>query len=768
MKLITTRSYYLLLILPVLLSIACQTEKKEGIILKNDLLEIRFDPLNGFLNGIKYGLKPVEVLDETINDGSIWEIEFLSDEGSETISSSAAGKYLVSEHNSSSIIMEWSDFTSVGWSDLKVRATVNLEDDKPMSNWGITVEGTKGMNIKQLIYPKITGIKDIGDEYLAVPYWLGQLFHEPRMGLMEKQRASLQQNMGKQSRYDFTYPGPMALQMVALYDKNNYGVYLACNDTAAFSKSFSFTMDEEEQLSYEMLNYPAMDEKLNHYTPSYQSIVGFFNGDWITAAETYRQWAKEQVWCRDSRLANNLIEPWLKETAIWVWNRTTSDKVLEPAIHLKKLSNLSVNVFWHWWHKDSYDDSFPEYLPPREGGDRFVKAMKKANDNGVNAIVYMNSFQWGTETESWDTEGAEQHAVKDINGNLRSHVYNIFTGKSLTNMCMGTDFWKNKYATLSDSVVNVFKTNGVYMDQACLHRRCYDPAHGHAIGGGNYWVTNFGKLTQMIRERTRGANNAVLAGEGASEAWLPYLDAFLTLQVSMERYAGVSNRQPIPFYPMVYHKYAVMYGSYSSLLVPPYDNLWPEEYAPQEPEALLSEKFNKQFYMEHARSFVWGQQPTLANYRSFLPEKRKHEIEYFINLAKVRMQALKYLLYGEMQRSPDMAIPREEIDISRLSIYAGKTGNSVTAFKSIVPVVYSGAWKAEDGNLGIAITNISEGDFDVNIMFKASDYDLSSSGEIYLINKDGKKPLSSYKDGEIIIAHKLGPRGACLVEIIPD
>jgi len=332
---------------------------------------------------------------------------------------------------------------------------------------------------------------------------------------------------------------------------------------------------------------------------------------------------------------------------------------------------------------------------------------------------------------------------------------------------MGTDFWKNKYASLSDSVVNTYKTNGVYMDQACMTRKCYDSTHGHPIGGGNYWVTNYRILTEMIREKTASANDILLAGEGVCEVWLPYLDAFLTLRVSMERFAGVGSREPIPFYSMVYHKYGIMYGNYSSLLVPPYDELWPKEYAPKDPEAMLSKDFTKQYLMEQARTFVWGTQPTLANYRSFLATERKAEIDYLIELAKVRYQGLKYLLYGEMQQVPKMDIPTEEIDISRLSIYAGKTGNSVTRFKKVTPVVLTGAWKSDDGQLGIAIASISDDPYEVNFIINAIDYELPVEGDLYIIDINGRKKLTSYSGGQIKVDFSLPSRGLCIVEITP-
>ncbi len=118
----------------------------------------------------------------------------------------------------------------------------------------------------------------------------------------------------------------------------------------------------------------------------------------------------------------------------------------------------------------------------------------------------MNAIQWGGEaTEGWKSGEVKPYTVKDINGNERSHVFNIFSGKALINMCIGTKFWRDHYSSLCDSVVNIYETNGgVYMDQTCLSVMCYDKSHNHDIGGGNYWVENSGKLINQIRSKDFG------------------------------------------------------------------------------------------------------------------------------------------------------------------------------------------------------------------------------------------------------------------------
>jgi hypothetical protein len=306
------------------------------------------------------------------------------------------------------------------------------------------------------------------------------------------------------------------------------------------------------------------------------------------------------------------------------------------------------------------------------------------------------------------------------------------------------------------------------MDQACFSFLCYDNTHGHPIGGGNYWLQNFGKLTEQIRSKFPAVKDTFLAGEGVSEAWLPYLDAFLTLQVSMERYAGDSGWEPIPFFQAVYHQYAITYGNYSSLIVPAYDELWPKEYAPKKPLELLDASYNKQFLMEQARSFVWGLQPTISNYQSFLATQRKDEIDYLLNLAKVRYNGLKYLLQGKFLRSPEMEIPEEKLDLSRLSIYAGKMGKTVTNFQKDCPLIYSGTWKSDDNQIGIALASISDDAMNIKFNIDTDDYGLATSGKLNFIDEDGTKFMQVYKDGKIEVDFTLQPKQLCIIELISN
>ena len=735
-------------------------EQSDFLIIENDKIKLEFSTENGAFIGFQDFTDNYQFLEKNGDQGLPWGINFHKQNDSLNTIGMTPTSFEYFKPDRFTLILKWGAFKGFENNDFEISATISLDKEEAFSYWKISIDGIEDELINDVVFPKISGIKDMGQEELAVPSWMGQKLNGPRDLLATSTREV--RNMV------WDYPGHLSLQLLTLYNPSKIGLYTASNDTEAFRKSFSLTLDDSDNFTYEMTNYPALDPLADSYETPYEAVIGSFHGDWITAAEQYREWGSKQEWATQSRLKTGETPKWLEETALWVWNRGRSENVLIPASDLKQRLGLPVNVFWHWWHGTPYDAGFPEYFPPKEGKESFVSAMKKAQEKDIRSIVYMNSFQWGNSTESWEDENASAHAVKDINGNLRSHVYNVFTGDSLTNMCMATQFWRDKYSSLSDKAINEHGINGVYMDQATLHRPCYDPTHGHPLGGGNYWVTSFGKLTNQIRNKIPQQKQAILAGEGAGESWMPYLDLFLTLKVSSERYAGVGLWESIPFYQAVYHQYAITYGSYSSLVTPPYDELWPDEFAPDNQEQPLDSIFSKQFLMEQARSYVWGMQPTISNYHDFLASEREQEIEYLMNIARVRYEVLKYLLHGKFIRTPAMEVPEEELDISKLSIYVGQKGESVTKFKEEFPLVYSGAWEANDGNIGIALTSIGDTNIPVNFKVDTEDYGLAPDGEVYITNTQGRVLLTSYDGGEVQVNYELQPREVGFIEIISN
>ena len=654
-----------------------------------------------------------------------------------------------------SLQLSWAEFGSGVDPQLKVTVETRLEPGQAMSYWTITVANLHGLVLDKVHFPQVPAIRPQADERLAVPLWMGQVTPNPR--------SLLAGAAGIGRRMEWDYPGMASLQCLAFYRQNGPGLYLSCDDTASFRKSFALWGSEGGQVNYELVHLPERREA-DTYTLPYHAIIGTFEGDWFTAADRYRSWATNQVWAQESRLAAGRTPAWPLETGMWVWNRGRSDGVLDPAVALQKELGLPVRVFWHWWHGCAYDTGFPEYLPPREGVEAFTNALAQAHQQDVRALGEMNQRLWGMTTESWKREGAERYAVKAADGTVRPEVYNTFTKLPCAAMCMGTPFWRNKYAGLAEEAFTKLGVDGIYMDQACTSLPCYDATHGHPLGGGRYWIEGFRALAGDIRSRCAGERQVVLAGEGCGEAWLPYLDLMLSLQVSRERYSDSKDGwQPIPFFQAVYHPYCILYGNYSSLTMPPYDELWPAEFAPAEPLKLLDRKYSQQFLLEQARAFVWGQQPTVANFLPAQLRDRPEETKYMMQLATLRSRASKYLQQGVFLPPPQLDVPQAVLPMSRLSIYAGQQG-ALTSFERRYPLALGGAWRAPDGDVALALASIANEPLTVPLFLEAREYGLPKRGTIYRLSLSGRRPIGKFTGRRVSLRVPLAAREACMVE----
>lgn len=753
--------------------------KPETIQLKNNALAISLDKSNGRIVELVDLKTRTNFVGELPPSAALWQIDFLPGSDPALLPSTSAKRFrwesLGKDRRTLRLI--WEDFGLAAAPQFQVEVRVELAATSPESRWGISLRNIGTLGIEKVRFPRVVNIPQQPDERLAASIWMGGLTKEPRRVLF---------NRG--GRLEWPYPGTLSLQCLALYRENGPGLYLSCDDTAAFRKAFAFWGDEEKRLGYEMIHHPEnQSTPRTSYSPTYRAVIGTFVGDWITAAERYREWGTKRNWARNSRLNRGLVPEWLLKTGLWVWNRGPSEGVLKPAMALQKELDLPISVFWHWWHGCAYDTGFPEYLPPREGTEHFKQALGEAHRQGLKAIVYMNQRLWGMTTESWKEKGAERYAVKTLQGTVRPEVYNTFTGQACATMCIATPFWRNTYASIAEEAVRDLGVDGIYMDQACSSLLCYDPTHGHPLGGGTFWINGFRLLSSDIRTRTKPTRNVLLAGEGAGEAWLPYLDLMLTLEVSRERYATPGDGwEIIPFFQSVYHAYGITYGSYSSLTVPPYDELWPAEFAPKEPLKLLDRKYASQFYLEQARAFAWGIQPTIANFRPSQLQDRPDEIAYLMKLARIRHNGEKYLLYGTFLRPPRLDVPITDFESSRLSIYAGQKARKDTAQKKlpsddgiddsggrqvittgriVTPGVLAGAWRAKSGDVGIAIASILDQSTSLQLDLKAYGYD--PGDEIFRIDERGRKRFDTpVRKGAITL--QLEPRGACIIELVKE
>ena len=699
------------LFIPIIALLICACQPSDKVVLENDLLRLTFDRATANLISMTDLKTGYEYIDSTTTPKTLWELVPLEKGHQFGLPTEVS----ISSWSKRKAILKWRQVDGEG---IEVTATVSLDKKRALSYWDIALEGFEGDKLMEVNYPRISNIKEFTEEEIALSNWTGRLYKNIRA-----KRKVLEQR--RQNR--------PTMQLAALYGEEPSGLYIASNDTESMAKGSYFEF-EGNTTTYKMVYMLPMDEKNSSFKSSYQTILGAFQGNWYDAAQIYREWALQQEWAKKNRLHSGKMNPWLPETDIWMWNRGRSNNVLTEAEDLRQyLGDCNVSVLWHWWHNGPYDDAFPEYLPPREGRESFVKAVAEAKKSGINMTPYMNSIQWGESRESWKELNIEQYVARRSDGSTHAHVYNAFTGNAITPMCMSQEFWREKYSDLCDTVVNDYGCTGVYMDQACLYYRCYAKNHGHTVGGGNHWVKGYHKLVELIREKTAEAN-PILTGEGSGEDWMAHLDGFLTLEGSRERMSGLSSSSVIPLFNAVYHERAICFGNFGGFTYPPYDEFWPKEFRAPNTETLLPAIYNTQMRMEQARTFVWGTQPMIVNYHAFAREARPELMQFIAKLVKERKAHKEYLQYGKMMRAPQLADDHaEEIDIAQMSTYGYKTkGTNLFPHKKVVPMLYSSAWRNKEGNILLTFVNISEEAKELSFTINPEELGLAAEGKMFI------------------------------------
>lgn len=679
----------------------------KSVVLDNGKLRLEFDKATASLISMTDLETGYEYLDTKAEPQRLWRVIPLKAENVIT----EPTKVKVRKVSPYEVKLSWS-----GDGAFSLVARVRMDKEKPMSYWTAEICNYDGEVVKELVYPYLANIKAFTNEKVVMPDWSGRLYSNPR-------HTTKSLTVGRRENYNHS------MQLSAIYGEEPSGLYLATNDSNGYGREIEYIF-YENLTDFRLRNFLDMGAEKERYTPPYEFILGVLHGDWYDAAQIYREWALQQDWVKNGRLHSGKMNPWLPETDVWVWNRGRSNNVLTEAEDLNDyLGDCNVSVLWHWWHNGPYDDAFPDYLPPREGRDSFVKAVARAKSKGINMTPYMNSIQWGESRRFLKGEDVDPYLARKANGSPHAHAYNVFTGNALMPMCVSQEFWHETYSNLCDTVVNRYGCPGVYMDQTCRWYWCYSKDHGHSVGGGNYWIKGYLKLVDRIREKTAPAN-PILVGEGTGEEWMSHMDGYLTLEICHERMYGDQPRTIVPIFNAVYHEHSICFGSLAGLTYPPYDECWPKKYCSPNTEKLMPAIFNTQFRMEQARSFVWGIQPMIANYHSFVRKARPTEMRFLAELVKKRKTYKEYLQYGRMLRAPKLADSHtEEIDVAQMSIYSYKTkGTNLFPFKKSVPMVYSSAWRNKEGDVLLAFVNISNEAKTITFSIDPIEYALSANG----------------------------------------
>jgi len=435
------------------------------------------------------------------------------------------------------------------------------------------------------------------------------------------------------------------------------------------------------------------------YELPYPNSIGFFRGGWFEAAQIYKRWALHQFWAENRR---GRINP-LEKIALWVWNRGSAAEVVPPVLKLREDlgPDIPAALDWYWWHHNPYDTDYPDFWPPRDGEETFRAVIADLKKHGVFTQVYINALAWDLDTASY-ADGGEESVTVTRDGKPFAIEFNIYTHHRLGYMCGEAPKFQERICSLVKKLHGT-GLSGQYLDQVAVaaYRQCYNPHHSHARGASAENVEGYRTLLKrLIAENP----DWPLTSEGCNEAFMDLLSGGIACAaLSGERMGLPSEMEYVPFFQAVYHGSFAVFGNYAVPDgIPPWDSRWPDEdrWKTEEPWHRL---FPEQFFLEMARTCVWGIQPTVCNLSEKIRTDPEFAEEYRFILETARFyHANRDLLFRGTMLSPDgFECAENTVGFLVRTIYTKKREETTRN----LPAVLHSCWRSSSGKCALVLAN---------------------------------------------------------------
>lgn len=420
---------------------------------------------------------------------------------------------------------------------------------------------------------------------------------------------------------------PSWFPMITAFMRDGKGTYIAAEDPDQRLKTLVHGPGNEVwfETTVENAGVPGKAAK----GPGYPVVTAAFAGDWWEVARLYRSWALRQKWTRKGPMITRGDYPKaMAEAAIWL-RISGSSAAVRPLVGRIRETWPGLNLGWRWynWNLEKFDTRYPVFTPTPGMKD----ALSVAARRGDLAMPYVNGRLWDTNDPTY-VEGRRSALLK---ADGTPYVENYAADFAV--MCPGAGGYRRKLIDLERQVVEELGAPAIYYDQISCSAGypCYDPSHGHPLGGGAWWADGYRMALESIHANT-SAKGVPVTSEGCAEAYLDLIDGCLNVGRGKEE-------GDVPFFPAVYSGYTVYFCIEQSLK----DDLGA-------------------FFARQTESVLWGQPSGSWSSWEFFnrPGPKRTKADYadvIFAHGKLRTAAKEFLVYGflEDQLRPTKPIARK-------------------------------------------------------------------------------------------------------------
>lgn len=328
---------------------------------------------------------------------------------------------------------------------------------------------------------------------------------------------------------------------------------------------------------------------------------------WSEAARIYRSWAlREAPWTGQTLAQRATLPAWYRSNSLWLNTHWQCHDIFnvtggEPAVVHEAVSQLatlldipSIALHWYEWQQGpdpapsaryKFDTHYPDYFPPRQP-QLFREVVRGLRDDfGVHTVPYINGriFDIGSDTYLAD-DGAKycsQYVVSpklrsksatENRANLAPYLENYGNEATFCVASPFTPYWQEIITSTVAELTNDWAVDGVYIDQIgeATPRVCYDPVHGHTLGGGTYWTSGYEQMLTSIHRAMRPYQDGSLppiVTENNAEVYMGLLQGYLTLtafkkSLAQSPAAAGAGAGRVTDYPHLSPAFATVYGGY--------------------------------------------------------------------------------------------------------------------------------------------------------------------------------------------------------------
>lgn len=340
-----------------------------------------------------------------------------------------------------------------------------------------------------------------------------------------------------------SYPTPISMQLVTLFDKNKTVSYTV-EDTSAEYKTFYYKLckDQSSSVYCELMPFVAC-----HETKELASIVisCFDTGNWTVASDRYATFLADVDWCKQGGEAANLFTG-MNGWDLNIYKDKYRTKYVQDAAALtsETLKNSMMRIQrgtgmeYMWitgWHDGGFDTDYPDYtFSEALGGESgFAQGIQDIHELGGKAIVYLNAHMADIESEWYNTQGeigvinGKTCAIKKIDGSVYHETYPTSGGAQDVAMCPCAEAFQK---AIVDAVERVREAgcDGIYLDQVSEMRSylCYDETHGHSTPATAYFEGYSVLLQNVVNVMEKYGSDYILMCEGICDVYGKWIDVF--------------------------------------------------------------------------------------------------------------------------------------------------------------------------------------------------------------------------------------------------